>query len=105
MHPNSLYRWVSEYPKYDDSAFPGNGTRIYNYQAEINHLEKRNRELEEEVELLKNPGSSCREKAREVQVSGREQGQIHHQEGLHDSGNPTKWFLCILAREAIRPAA
>ncbi|SLM15389.1 conserved hypothetical protein [uncultured spirochete] len=53
VHQNSLYRWVSEYEKYGESAFPGNGSKIYNYQAEINRLEKRNRELEEEVELLK----------------------------------------------------
>lgn len=71
VHLNSLYRWVNEYEKYGEHAFPGNGTSIYNYQTEINRLEKRNRELEEEVELLKNSGSSCRKKAREVQVSGR----------------------------------
>ena len=53
VHQNSLYRWVSEYEKYGESAFAGNGSKIYNYQAEINRLEKRNRELEEEVELLK----------------------------------------------------
>lgn len=53
VHPNSLYRWVNEYEKYGEHAFPGNGTSIYNYQTEINRLEKRNRELEEEVELLK----------------------------------------------------
>jgi transposase len=53
VHPNSLYRWVNEYEKYGESAFPGNGSTIYNYQAEIHRLERRNQELEEEVELLK----------------------------------------------------
>jgi len=53
VHPNSLYRWVNEYEHYGESAFPGNGTKIYDYQVEIHRLERRNRELEEDVELLK----------------------------------------------------
>ena len=53
VHPNSLYRWVNEYEKYGESAFPGNGSTLYDYQATIHRLERRNRELEEEVELLK----------------------------------------------------
>jgi transposase-like protein len=53
VHANSLYRWVQEYEKYGESAFPGNGSTIYDYQAEIHSLERRNRGLEEEVELLK----------------------------------------------------
>jgi len=53
IHPNSLYRWVSEYEKYGKEAFPGKGTRIYDFQAEIYRLNKRNRELEEELDLLK----------------------------------------------------
>lgn len=53
VHPNSLYRGASEYEKYGERAFPRNGTRIYDLEAEINRLEKRNRELEEEVDLLK----------------------------------------------------
>jgi transposase len=53
VHANSLYRWVQEYEKYGESAFPGNGSTIYDYQAEIHRLERRNRGLEEEVELLK----------------------------------------------------
>jgi len=44
---------VNEYEKYGESAFPGNGSTIYDYQATIHRLERRNRELEEEVELLK----------------------------------------------------
>ena len=53
VHANSLYRWVQEYEKYGESAFPGNGTTIYDYQREIFRLERRNQELQEEVELLK----------------------------------------------------
>ena len=53
VHPNSLYRWVNEYEKYGESACAGNGSTIYDYQATIHRLERRNRELEEEVELLK----------------------------------------------------
>ena len=53
IHYNTLYRWVSEYEKYGQSAFPGNGVKIYDHQAEIRRLEKKNRELEEELELLK----------------------------------------------------
>jgi len=53
VHPNSLYRWVNEYEKYGESAFPGNGSTLYDYQATLHRLERRNRELEEEVELLK----------------------------------------------------
>lgn len=53
VHANSLYRWVQEYEKYGESAFPGNGTTIYDYQIEIFRLERRNQELQEEVELLK----------------------------------------------------
>lgn len=51
VHANSLYRWVQEYEKYGESAFSGNGSTIYDYQAEIHRLERRNRKLEEEVEL------------------------------------------------------
>lgn len=53
VHANSLYRWVQEYEKYGESAFVGNGTTIYDYQREIFRLERRNQELQEEVELLK----------------------------------------------------
>ncbi|HFD4993796.1 TPA: transposase, partial [Streptococcus pyogenes] len=26
IHPNSLYRWIQEYEKYGESAFPGHGS-------------------------------------------------------------------------------
>ncbi len=53
IHYNTLYRWVSEYEKHGQSAFPWNGVKIYDHQAEIRRLEKKNRGLEEELELLK----------------------------------------------------
>ena len=53
IHYNTLYRWISEYEEFGESAFPGNGSRIFDYQSEIHRLQKRNKELEEEIELLK----------------------------------------------------
>lgn len=50
VHANSLYRWVEEY---GESAFPGNGTALANAQHKIKLLEKENRYLQEELELLK----------------------------------------------------
>ena len=35
IHYNSLYRWISEYEEYGESAFPGHGTALYSYQYEI----------------------------------------------------------------------
>ena len=29
IHYNSLYRWISEYEEYGESAFPGHGTALY----------------------------------------------------------------------------
>jgi transposase len=53
IHANSLYRWFKEYEKYVDSAFPGKGSAIFDVQYEIKKLEKENRYLKEELELLK----------------------------------------------------
>lgn len=64
VHHNSLYRWVAEYERYGTSAFPGNGSRIYDYQAQINLLMRRNRELEEELELLKKFRAFLRRRSR-----------------------------------------
>ena len=41
VHPNSLYRGMSEYEKYGESAFPGNGSTIYDYQGALHRLEQR----------------------------------------------------------------
>ena len=53
IHYNSLYRWISEYEEYGDSAFPGHGTALYSYQYEIKKLKAENLELRKELDLLK----------------------------------------------------
>jgi len=53
IHINSLYRWVAEYEKYGESAFPGHGSALFDAQYEIRKLEKENEILKEELELLK----------------------------------------------------
>lgn len=53
VHYNSLYRWVQEFEEYGESAFPGRGCKIYDYQAEIYRLQRKNRDLEDQLALLK----------------------------------------------------
>lgn len=53
VHYNSLYRWISEYEEYGESAFPGRGSALYNSQYEIKKLKRENDELRAELELLK----------------------------------------------------
>ena len=53
IHYNSLYRWISEYEEYGESAFPGHGSALYSYQYEIKKLKAENMELRKELELLK----------------------------------------------------
>ena len=53
IHYNTLYRWISEYEEYGESAFPGHGTALYSYQYEIKKLKAENLELRKELELLK----------------------------------------------------
>lgn len=53
IHYNSLYRWISEYEEYGESAFPGHGTSLYSCQYEIKKLKQENVELKKELELLK----------------------------------------------------
>lgn len=53
VHANSLYRWVQEVEEYGENAFPGNGTALADAQHKIKLLEKENRYLQEELELLK----------------------------------------------------
>ena len=46
IHLNTLYRWLEEYEKYGDDAFPGKGSRLYTYQFEIKKLQnKENKEV------------------------------------------------------------
>ena len=53
IHYNSLYRWISEYEEYGESAFPGHGSALYNSQYEIKKLKRENEELRAEQEQLK----------------------------------------------------
>lgn len=53
IHYNSLYRWISEYEEYGESAFPGHGTALYSYQYELKKLKQENLELRKELDLLK----------------------------------------------------
>ncbi|MBC6301894.1 transposase [Listeria immobilis] len=53
VHENTLYRWVSEYEKHGNRAFPGNGSREFAAQKEVKRLEKENKKLKEELEVLK----------------------------------------------------
>lgn len=54
IHENTLYRWVAEYEKFGELAFPGKGSSEFISQNKIKKLEKENRLLREELELLKN---------------------------------------------------
>lgn len=53
VHENTLYRWIAEYEKYGERAFPGNGSREFASQKELKRLEKENKKLKEELEILK----------------------------------------------------
>lgn len=68
VHYNSLYRWISEYEKYGESAFPGHGTALYSYQYEIKKLKQENTELKKELETLKNTRPSWNKRTSKVPV-------------------------------------
>ncbi len=53
IHYSSLYRWISEYEEYGESAFPGYGTALYSCQYEIKKLRQENDELKKELDMLK----------------------------------------------------
>ena len=38
IHYNSLYRWISEYEEYGESAFPGHGSALNILSIEIKQL-------------------------------------------------------------------
>lgn len=42
IHANTLYRWLSEYEQYGESAFPGHRSALFNAHYEIRKLEKEN---------------------------------------------------------------
>lgn len=53
VHSNSIYRWIQEYEKYGERAFPGRRSHEFVHRNEITLLQKENKRLKEEVELLK----------------------------------------------------
>lgn len=53
IHTNTLYRWILEYEKHGERAFPGKGSHEFVRQNEIRRLETENKKLKEELELLK----------------------------------------------------
>ena len=50
---SSLRRWINEYDEYGESAFPGHGNALFNSTYEIKKLQKENKELKMENDLLK----------------------------------------------------
>jgi len=50
---SSLPRWINEYDEYGESAFPGHGNALFNSTYEIKKLQKENKELKMENDLLK----------------------------------------------------
>jgi len=54
IHPNSIYKWRTQYASGAESAFPGNGNKaMTDEQKEIERLKRLNAELELEREILK----------------------------------------------------
>jgi len=50
---STLYRWIDEWARFQDNAFPGNGSPVINAQYESKKLQKKLVYLEQENELLK----------------------------------------------------
>ena len=48
-----IYRWLREYDKYGEEAFKGFGNVRVDSQYKIKLLEKKNKELKQEIEILK----------------------------------------------------
>jgi transposase len=54
VHVNTIYKWRSEYMKYDSASFPGNGNKIMSAEErEIARLKQQLKEVELEKEILK----------------------------------------------------
>jgi transposase len=54
IRPELLYRWKSEYSINNDNSFVGSGKRLESDdQVRLRQLEKENRELQEERDILK----------------------------------------------------
>jgi len=64
VHYNTLYRWISEYEEYGESAFPGKGTALYSYQYQIKKLQQENSELRKDLDTLKKFQAFLKKKSR-----------------------------------------
>lgn len=53
VHANSLYRWIQEVERYEESAFHGKGSALFDAHYEIKKLEQENRYLGAGLDLLK----------------------------------------------------
>ena len=53
IYENSLYRWIQEYKQHGERAFSGKGYRNFITQFQLKQLEKENKRLKEELEVLK----------------------------------------------------
>lgn len=52
VNENTLHVWIKRYKEKDGNPFPGSG-KLSDADAKIKKLEKENRELREELEILK----------------------------------------------------
>lgn len=52
VNENTLHGWIKRYKKKEDNPFPGSG-KLSTDDAQLKKLEKENRELREELEILK----------------------------------------------------
>ena len=52
LHVNTIYKWAEQFKTDPDNAFPGSGN-LKPVDVELKKAQKRIKELEEEVEILK----------------------------------------------------
>jgi len=52
IHENTIYKWIGEFKKDAENAFPGSGN-LKPEDAEIRRLKRENETLKEEIEILK----------------------------------------------------
>lgn len=52
VHENTIYKWVEKYKLDHENAFPGSG-HLKPEEEETRRLQRRVKELEEEIEILK----------------------------------------------------
>lgn len=68
VHENTLYRWILEYEKFGERAFPGKGSREFAALKETKRLEKENIKLKEELDTLKSSRSFSSKTTSNIQL-------------------------------------